>query len=43
MDYVCLAKIASKITLNLSEMFLINQPESMIYSSLKFLKILFPE
>lgn len=43
MDHVCPAKVTSKITLNLSEMFLINQPESMKSFSLNFLKILFPD
>lgn len=43
MDHVCPAKVTSKIALNLSEMFLINQPESMKSFSLNFLKILFPD
>lgn len=36
-------KVPSKITLNLSEMFLTKQPELMMCSSLNFKKILFPD
>lgn len=44
MDHVCpYVKIASKITLNLSEMFVINQPKSMKHFRLKLFKILFPD